>query len=37
MDTSNKDKKKESKVTKEVDPNEATNDTHSYMVMDTRF
>jgi serine/threonine protein kinase len=37
MDTSGKDKKKESKVTKEVDPNEATKDTHSYMVMDTRF
>jgi len=34
MDSS---KKKESKVTKEVDPNEATKDTHAYMVMDTRF
>lgn len=34
MDSS---KKKESKVTKEVDPNEANKDTHAYMVMDTRF
>jgi len=31
------DKKKESKVTKEVDPNGANKDTHAYMVMDTRF
>ena len=30
-------KKKESKVTKEVDPNGANKDTHAYMVMDTRF
>jgi serine/threonine protein kinase len=30
-------KKKESKVTKEVDPNAANKDTHAYMVMDTRF
>jgi serine/threonine protein kinase len=31
------DKKKENKVTKEEDPNGANKDTHSYMVMDTRF
>lgn len=31
------EKKKENKVTKEQDPNEANKDTHSYMVMDTRF
>ena len=31
------DKKKESKVRKENDPDEANKDTHSYMVMDTRF
>jgi len=31
------DKKKETKVTKEIDPNEANKDTHAYMVMDTRF
>ena len=31
------DKKKESKVTKEIDPNGANKDTHAYMVMDTRF
>lgn len=32
-----KDKKKESKVTKVDDANEANKDTHSYMVMDTKF
>jgi len=31
------DKKKEPKVKKENDPDEAKKDTHSYMVMDTRF
>lgn len=31
------DKKKENKVVKENDPNGANKDTHSYMVMDTRF
>ena len=31
------DKKKENKVTKEVDPHGALKDTHAYMVMDTRF
>ena len=31
------DKKKEHKVVKENDPNAANKDTHSYMVMDTRF
>jgi serine/threonine protein kinase len=31
------DKKKENKVVKEVDPNEANKDTHAYVVMDTRF
>lgn len=30
-------KKKESKVKKENDPNEDKKDTHSYLVMDTRF
>jgi len=32
-----KDKKKENKVIKEVDPDAANKDTHSFMVMDTRF
>ena len=31
------DKKDKNKVVKENDPNEANKDTHSYMVMDTRF
>jgi len=31
------DKKKENKVTKCNDADESTKDTHSYMVMDTRF
>jgi len=31
------DKKKEPKVRKETDPNGDKKDTHSYMVMDTRF
>ena len=31
------DKKKEPKVKKEHDPDEAKKDTHAYMVMDTRF
>ena len=30
-------KKKENKVVKTNDPDEANKDTHSYMVMDTRF
>jgi len=30
-------KKKENKVVKTNDPSEATKDTHSYMVMDTKF
>ena len=36
METKSKDKK-ESKVTKTNDPDEANKDTHSYMVMDTKF
>ena len=32
-----KDGKKEPKVTKEVDPNSASKDTHAFMVMGTRF
>jgi len=31
------DKKKEPKVKKEEDPDEANKDTHAYMVMGTRF